>query len=523
MRNGVSGLRVLLPYLMVAVVTVVVYAQAPTLPYVWDDRTMLVNDPRAADGLNLGEVLERDPYAVGRQFSRPLSALLLIPESQLGQDGPVLGHSLSLALHLAVSLLLLAELLAFGVSAQGAALLALGFAVHPLNSEAVYWVSARGDLLVGLAVLLAWRVGRTMVSPPRAAWTLALLSLAALAAKESGTLVVGVGLGSMWSHRRGLTDKALATGKALATVGAGQIAALLAYFAWRSATGVALLGRADELAYSAVAQQWLFEIGQIFVWLTPPVNSSVAHARVTPSVTALLFAAGATVSLGWLSVRHARIRGDRRPLALIALFFLSLGPVALAALVTGIESERYAYVPSLCLGLGLVLLVQPAVTHLSGRSLLWPRLATGVAAVAIVGLGVVTYVRGDAWSSEGALFRQAYAADPTSSEAARLLAHELAYHDQRLDLALPLLEQRVAARPDDAAAWTNLSACLIDAGRYGEAVSAAQKALALDPLKVSAERNLAKAKALGGVDSKTGGPAVPPESNGRLRGSGGVR
>ena len=160
------------------------------------------------------------------------------------------------------------------------------------------------------------------------------------------------------------------------------------------------------------------------------------------------------------------------------------------------ESERYAYTPSLLLGLAVVILAQPLATQLAASRRLYARLAVILGAISLVLFGLATFVRAGAWSSEQALFEQAYAADPTSAEAASLLAHHRAFRDHRLDLALPLYEQRVTARPDDVRAWTNLSACLISVRRFDDAARAAERALALEPGRPAALRNLDKARAL---------------------------
>lgn len=107
---------------------------------------------------------------------------------------------------------------AAGIS--GALAAALLFAAHPVHPNAVGWVAARSDLLVGLATLgmlvCFARAERSRGTP--AYLGAILLFAAALASKESGAVAVGLAfaLPSRWSWRRRLLRLAPCVGLLIA-------------------------------------------------------------------------------------------------------------------------------------------------------------------------------------------------------------------------------------------------------------------------------------------------------------------
>jgi hypothetical protein len=97
-------------------------------------------------------------------------------------------HAFNVGIHLVNGLLLASLLLPFGESV--ALLAVLLFWLHPLNGEAVRYVSARTDLLLVCAVLLTLRL-TTKATWPR---VLLVTVCGALApwAKESGVIIIGL-------------------------------------------------------------------------------------------------------------------------------------------------------------------------------------------------------------------------------------------------------------------------------------------------------------------------------------------
>ena len=127
-------------------------------------------------------------------FYRPLGFISFALDWMLAGADARLFHLTSVLLHVGNVLLVyaIARALAPGSAAAGVA--ALLFATHAANHEAVFWISARFDLLATFCALAAlWLVihrgarhgERAAAGTPATIWMTALLFLTALLAKES--------------------------------------------------------------------------------------------------------------------------------------------------------------------------------------------------------------------------------------------------------------------------------------------------------------------------------------------------
>jgi protein O-mannosyl-transferase len=101
--------------------------------------------------------------------TRPLTTLTFWANYQAGGPNPFGFHVVNLLLHLSV-VLLLYRLLQGLIPVAAAFLAAALFAVHPIQSEPVAYVFARGTLLATAFCLLAWHAWRTGKEWRAAAW-----------------------------------------------------------------------------------------------------------------------------------------------------------------------------------------------------------------------------------------------------------------------------------------------------------------------------------------------------------------
>src|SRR5262245_30123797 len=156
--------------------TAVLYGNTLGNALVWDDRLVALTPP------GLAELLGRrtGPYY------RPLVMLSFHADRALWGTHPAGYHLTNLLAHAATAVLVGELAVAAGLSAAGALLATLAFVAHPVQADAVAYVSGRTDVLCAfwaLAALLAWRRGRTMFDR----WAVASAALfgAALLSKET--------------------------------------------------------------------------------------------------------------------------------------------------------------------------------------------------------------------------------------------------------------------------------------------------------------------------------------------------
>jgi hypothetical protein len=179
-----TGFRSPAPWSVLLVLgTLALYWRAPLLGFAGDDALVLYHLKR------LGGILQPAAFFTALDFFsyfRPLGFLSFGADAALWSFRPAGFHATNVALH-AVNGLLVFTLARRVMTVRAAALAGALFIAHASNQEAVYWISARFDLLATLfvltTVLLATRERAIWVAAALVTFALALLSKeAALAA-----------------------------------------------------------------------------------------------------------------------------------------------------------------------------------------------------------------------------------------------------------------------------------------------------------------------------------------------------
>jgi protein O-mannosyl-transferase len=451
---------------------------APTIGYqfVWDDQYVV------ADARHIGETAgpvgflaaEYRPNPVPTGFYRPLAQLSLWLNGFF-PGGAAPFHLVNVLLHAAAALLLFGVMLSAGISSRGAFWGSLFFALTPLHSETVSFVSGRTDLFAGVFVLIAawmWLRGREKPSP--SAWTLLVgsgaLFLAVLSKENAAVLPFALlawealdpGLHSH-QQRPGWFMRTrwwlLAWGLALA-----------AAFALRfgvAGVGVGLAGQETTPAQISPLLAVLHHLRLlVFPW---PLSVLYTPEQITLSVISLIGAALVLALLFFLAAPSRRRLG-LVALAWIALFLLPVSGIV--SLGSARVAERFLYLPSfgffLAVGYGIALL------PLSGRR----RIVAAAAAISLASvLAVGTLVRERVWRDELALFADAVQTAPASSLARGNLGRALLQRE-RLPEALVQFRRALDLDPANRPALTNLTLALIMMGKVGEAGEDNLKALA---------------------------------------------
>lgn len=414
--------------------------------------------------------------------SRPLTALSFALDHALGGFAPLAWHATNVAIHLAAALLawllarrLLARVgLGAGESTErtrewAALAVASIFALHPLQTEAVSYVSQRAEALASglyLAALLALlareeaadRGRRTLLLVAAVALhALALLAKPMAATMPAAWLLVAAllpppGEQELPWHQRvarrlpaalpllGLSLAAAASGLGSTGGGAGGDHA---GFGVSFVTPVGYL--ATQLrAIPRYLGLLLLPIGQNVDWDFPFSRSLLEPAAVAGAAFVVLVTAAALGAVArWHRSRPASA-GLARLAAFAWLFFLLvLAPTTLIPLRDPFVEHRLYLA---LLGPALLL----AATVAAGAAALGPRrgtaLAVLLAAVAVAGAFAGTWRRNHAWQSPLALWSDA-----------------------------------AARSPGKIRVWVNLGASFSLLGRAPEAVDAYDRALALPP------------------------------------------
>lgn len=465
---------------------VVPYLNALPNPFTWDDHALIVDHDVVHDLANLPRLLASlggpGYYAVAHEvFARPLTTASHMLDWALWNGSPVGYHATNIALHAAATV---AFALAVGAIAgrRRAWLAAALFAVHPIHTEDVTWISGRADVLPAIAVFLAfWLVVRARAVDrwwPRVPLAAVLYALGLLAKEMAFTLPAVLLLwewGAAPAPRRSRAAALLRWHAPLWAIAA-------AYLPWR----FLLLGQppweatrlGDTMVQSLLSSAVI--VVQYLYWLVWPLPLSLYHN------VPLVRHAGEPAFLGALALLAALTAGAwtlrrREPLLLGAwiAFWLLLGPVLNVVPLYMPLSERYLYIPSAAFCLAAGVAVDGAVTAAASDPRR-RRIAWGLVAALLAVLGVRTAARNLDYRTDYRLFGSAVRIGNRQWE-----AHwNFGIQAQRAgegDLAVESFRRSVELGAKVVEPWRLLADALREQGRLGEALRAIDRAVARFP------------------------------------------
>jgi len=389
--------------------------------------------------------------------SRPLVWFTFWANYQLSGTSPVSWHAVNLALHLMNALLIWTSLQAL-LPGRASWFAAFFFALHPIQTEAVAYVYARGILLATFFCLVAlrlWIAGRRWHAV--AAFALALLAKEECAAFPAFLLLLH------FSTNRERGERApLAAMFSLSLAAVGRVGWLAATIPGSGAGPQSGVGPAEYFLTQGIAL-WRY----LRLVAVPTGFSFEPGLRVETGGLAFLAWAG-IAALALVSLRH--FRG-----AAAGFWFLSalvlIAPTSSVFPAMDLAADRRVYLPMVALASAAGLLL---------RRTDFPRLLWAGAVV----LGMLSYVRVDVWRSQEGLWEDAMRAAP---EAVRPRI-QLSRLRPPLE-ALALLEEAKKIAPNDAAVASDMGRVFMQLHRPSDALNEYGRALALEPANPLAHNN----------------------------------
>ncbi len=500
-------------------------------PFVFDDPSSIAANPTLRTLWPPWAPLLPPRAAITVQ-GRPVLNLSLALNYAFGREAVRGYHAMNLAIHLGAALTLFGLVgrtlqqpsvaPRFARAAWSLSLtVALLWAVHPLQTQAVTYVIQRAESLMGVFYLLTlYFFVRGLASPTPHRWF--GLSVAAcylgMGTKEvmvSAPIIVLLydrafvagSFAAAWRARRGVYIGLASSWVLLACLVAstggnrGGAAGFDVGVGWWDYALTQFVAIAHYLRLALWPRPLVFEYGTF--WVDDPATV------VTPAVV-VLGLTGATLLALW-----------RRPaLGFLGCFFFAI--LSVTSVVPGTTQmivEHRMYLPLAALIVGAVLTVH---SLLPGHTL--PRWAP-----AVVALGLLTHARNHDYRDERVLWRDTVAKRPDNALAHEMLAQALERTGEidaaiaerqraleifptfavahcnlgdtlsrlgKIDEAIPHYEAALASKPAYADAHNGLGAALARAGRLPDAIAHFTRAIALSPDHAEAHANLANAFAL---------------------------
>jgi len=481
------------PYAVIVAACVLAYANTLHHPFIFDDHQAVVENPTIRDLAHLGAVFAapHESPTAGRPFVN-LTFALNYALGGLNVEGY---HVWNIASHLLAALLFFAILRrtlnrqdtwlrdhSTGLSCAAAAL----WAVHPLNTDAVDYLTQRTELTMGALLLLTMYAGiRALDDGGRRTWSILAVAACALgmASKESmvtAPVLVALydrvfvfrsareawanrwplyaGLASTWLVLAALVATGPRTGSAGFSSGVSPLVYLLNQFP--------IVTRYFGLAF------WPRSLVQNYGWPAP-----VSIEGVLPFIAII----GALVVATIIALRRAPMLGF-----LGSWVWITLAPASsIVPIATEVGAERRMYLPLVAI---VTLVVLGAAWLLRRVSVSAPIVACAAAALA---LAATTVVRNMDYATPVAIAETTVARRPTPV-ARHVLATELLGVGRR-DEALAQLRLAVAGAPR---ARYTLGVELLEGGQTDEGIAMLQSFLVAEPHlteAVSAHEYLGKA------------------------------
>jgi len=487
--------------LIVTALAIVSYLNSADGEFVWSDRTIIVEENgilHSAD--DLVRAFTGPPWTFAGAptdkggYYRPISAISFTLDHLVYGDWTIGYHAVNILLHGANTLLLFLFLTAIFPERKTPFLAALLFAVHPIHTEAVAWISGRAGLLAAFGILLALLFHT--YSRRRPLWLAGslLAFLFALGSKEEAiVLPFLIVLLDTRSERKGGGKQGWK--RALPYFVVAPLYLLLRY----SAIGTPGTGAGSSIAFDVLFPTMLRVLGNYLQLLIIPfpqhTNDAVllSQSPFDPrAFFALLFLGAAFYGMHRLGRGRREIPFGVIWMGVTILPFLNILPLL------HFRAERMLYLPSI----GFVLVAAALIDNWGG----WlvgkeKRFGLDPAVLVTAGVAVLlclaTLSRNEAWQSDQILFSDTLKKNEFAPEAAYRLGAAAyrhgAYPDaiQLLRTALMPASGYVRFLPDSSLVLTDLGYAHHKSGDYASAVPAFRRALARRPGMERADFGLA--------------------------------
>lgn len=439
--------------LLVALLTLAAYVQTVRFDFLtYDDPMHVTANPLVLQGLS-GEGLwwawssrsdsMQAPDGAGDLW-HPLTWLSFMLDAQLWHDWAGGYHLTNALLHCASAAMCCLLALRLGFPAWAASWIALVFALHPLQVDAVAWISARKGLLSSalmLAAMCCWTCGGAAGDTHRRRWTWGLGGLACLAKPDAVTLpllLLWLDLGPLRRAGEGMRKLFVEKWPLLLMTAFTAAVAMVRHGRWAM---VRNLEQGDLITRAGLA---IARLGSYALRLFWPANLSPAYSIPDDLMAWQLTGLAVLAMAVWLGIRSWRARhlgwGAFAWAWTLTLLMPVLGLVYVGA---SFVYDRYTYLPLAGAALGLAGAVRDGTLPLPQKA------AWAIGTTVLLVCSTLTLPWLSCWQDSGTLFASVHARGQKHPMVRANLARWKAEHGQPIEaagLARDLLHEARATR-----------------------------------------------------------------------------
>lgn len=509
------------PFILIALLAFVVFANSLGGDFVYDDSRQILRNPLIQDASLYTKALTSDVWAfkgdgtiTASNYYRPTFVAWLILNFKLFATDPFGWHALNLLLHILVCALCFMLLRRWNVSQNSAFAVALVFAVHPVHTESVAWISGSPDLLFAAAILGSLLFADKFATDRKKVDLIAAVALyaVALGAKEAAMLCFPVYF--LIFGRRDAEPKDAENSSPNSKLSLTAIFALLAvaFFVLRWA----VLGKIthpveDAVPFStailSVPSVFLFYFGQMFFpwnlgenYPLRPVTEIAFGNFILPLLISFLIIA---------ALLFAARKSFLRQIGACLLLLPILPVLNVASFPSDqIVHDRYLYLPLF----GLLIIVFTVIEDfIKGKfAAKSDKLILGLAIMLSFPLGIQTYFYNQTWKNNLALWSHNAKIDPSSALTFVNYASELSSAGKYTE-AIEAYSQSIKNRPS-AFAYIGRARAFLTLRRYREAAADLETVVNMPPESTNAYAFYQTYEALAILYTETGNAAKAEEA-----------
>lgn len=496
MRNTESSAEKRRAYLLFALLALSfsIYANSLLNGFVYDDHNQIEENPYVHSGKYIGKILTTTVLSFRGQegvtnYYRPMMTLSFLVCQKLFSGMPFGFHLVNVLLHCAIVFLVFqVSSVLFDSEAIGF-VSALIFAVHPVHTESVDWISGITDLQLAFFVLLVFWQFLKLHRRNTTFWTYCFLGLAyfaALLSKEQALMLAP--LATFYEHFL-RPDRQQTNWKQKASRYGFLWGLAMFYFALR----FAILGKVAPVSYhkdvtnlQAIYSGFALVYQYVLKMLVPEplgvfwIFKKSEHFFSPAVLAGVLILVLSIVLFAWFWKRN------RAYCFAILWFFVTLGPVFNAKwMAVNVFAERYLYLPSV----GFCWLIAGLVIYLwrldfSFRRLVRVAVAASMAFVVVYSCKATVW-RNREWADDTSLARSSLALQPNASYLRSDLA-AVEWSKGRREEAERQWLLALQDKPDNPAALANLGMAKLEEKKYDEALQYLNLSLKARPFYTNA-------------------------------------
>lgn len=450
-------------YLLLTTLVVVVYFNSLDNQFVSDDLADILNNPQI-----------QSFEFISSHLSGAIRPILYVLTANLLGINPTAFRLINLAFHLG-SVFLVFRLFQRFFQTRAVLPASMLFAVHPLLSEPVVWISGGAHQQYSFFVLLTFlaylgqRRWLSWIAFALAVQSHHVLAVAMVPILVSYELLLG-SISKNWTRILPfILISVVSIGITLTNL-PGRMADLQTLHYQDSGIDNPLI------QLPAAISSYLI----LFTW---PQNLTIYQSELGFSITE--FALRTLLTLGFLSAIIYTFFRHKQICFWLLWFLIALSPTLTPFRLNWIVAERYAYLPSI----GLFALVALAIQWLYRHQRYKEALVVGLA-VLILALSTRTIIRNQDWQDADTLWLAAEKTSPSSPNNHNNLG-DLYGRRGEYELAIKHFQTAIELKPNYADAYHNLGNTLAEVGKTEEALASYQKALEFNPILWQSYQNIA--------------------------------